>query len=64
MKLVCKTLKTHLNNKDVTVEVYEVGRKGTKSPSDYYYRYENRWITPYEQKKRGWANLTLNNYSK
>lgn len=41
------------------VEIWETSRGGTKSPSTLYYRYNNRWISPFEQKIRNWEGISL-----
>ena len=38
---------------NVSVQVY--GRDGSRSPISFIILYENRLITPYEQKIRGWG---------
>lgn len=45
--------------KTVKCDVYTSTRGGSKSPKTYYLKLNNRWITPYEQRVRGY-HMTLN----
>lgn len=42
------------------VHAFKVGREGTKAPWEIYYKYNGRWITPFEQRIKGWKALDLN----
>lgn len=41
--------------KNVKVDAYLMGRSGRNSPASLYFKYKGRWISPYEQEKRGWS---------
>lgn len=60
MKLYESNVEVQHNGKKVIVDVYEAGRGGTESPSQYYILANGRWVTPYEQDKRGWILPFLN----
>jgi hypothetical protein len=52
MKKILSSLTITYKSKRVTVEVWEATRGGTKSPISQYFRFQNRWITPFEQDLR------------
>lgn len=47
------------NGVEHTVEVYQASRLGTKSPMTFYYKFNGRFITPFEIKIRKWSGLTF-----
>ncbi len=49
---------------NIIVTAYKIGRKGSKAPWDIYYKYQNRWITPFEQKIKNWKDSSLGNQLK
>ncbi len=50
-----KTGKVLHSGKTITVEMFVIGRKGWKAPRDVYLKYDGRWITPFEQRRREWT---------
>ncbi len=42
------------------VEVWTATRGGNKSPVTTYYRYNNRWITPYERRAKNIPDPDIN----
>lgn len=49
MRKILSSLTITYKSQRVNVEVWEATRGGTKSPVSQYYRFQNRWITPFEQ---------------
>ncbi len=43
----------------VLVDFYESGRGGTKSPLFWCYKYNGRFITPFERRVRGWDDPSM-----
>jgi hypothetical protein len=39
------------------LEIWSTGRGGTKSPTSFYYRFEGRFVSPFEQRVRVWPNI-------
>lgn len=64
MKLAASNISVMFNDKKVSVCVYTSGREGALSPTSYCYKYKGRFISAYEMKKRGWADLSLNQWFK
>lgn len=43
----------HYKGQKVKAEAYEFSRQGSLSPTSLYFKYQNRWISPLEQKTKG-----------
>lgn len=63
-KLVSKNVKISKNGEFITVDVYVNDRGGSKSPYSWYYVSNNRIISEYEMKIRGWNRPGMDLYFK